>query len=483
MTINCASDSDSFTPAADDGAGPSGLTARNRLASAYLDSNLLNAAAALVDEILKENPRDADALFTRAKLSLALGKSDAAITDLRAVQRDQPNSIPVQRELARAYLQNDDPTLAEETLRAAVQNKPADANARLDLAQLLARMGRPDQSLPILEKLAADQPTNLTALRALFDVQMARNDFGGARRSAELVQAARPELSAGNYMNGLVEQADGKLDTARAFFERAAAISPDTVEPVTALARLDLSQQHPGQAIDRVDRFVARFPKNATARNLKGEILASLKRTSEALDSFSDAFALAPNWSMPYRNRAATELAAGAKNDAIKTLQDGIKASNDDAELVTDLARIYERSGRTDDAIAQYEALLLRKPDSTTAANNLAMLLVTYRTDRASLDRARQLAARLSNSKNPALVDTWGWVLYKRGEYADAIRALQEAVDESSHTPPLLYHLAMAQLKTGDRDIARSTLEEALRSGIAFSGSDEAKQVLTELKR
>jgi Tfp pilus assembly protein PilF len=111
------------------------------------------------------------------------------------------------------------------------------------------------------------------------------------------------------------------------------------------------------------------------------------------------------------------------------------------------------------------------------------MLLVTYRKDRASLDRARQLAARLSNSKNPALVDTWGWVLYKRGEYADAIRALQEAVDESSHSPPLLYHLAMAQLKTGDRDVARSTLEEALRSGTPFSGSDEAKQVLTELKR
>jgi tetratricopeptide (TPR) repeat protein len=467
----------------DDGAGPSGLTARNRLASAYLASNQLNAAAALVDEILKENPRDADALFTRAELALALGKSDAAITDLRAVQRDQPNSMPVQRELARAYLQNDDPTLAEETLRAAVQNRPADASARLDLAQLLARMGRADESLPILEKLAADEPTNLAALRALFDVQMARKDFGGARRSAGLVQAARPELAAGNYMNGLVEQADGNLDAARASFERAVAMSPEAIEPVSALARLDLSQQHPGQAIDRVDRFVARFPKNATARNLKGEILASLKRTSEALDSFSEAIALAPNWNMPYRNRAATELAAGANNDALKTLQNGIKASNDDAELATDLARVYERSGRTDDAIAQYEALLLRKPDSITAANNLAMLLVTYRKDRASLDRARQLAARLSNSKNPALVDTWGWVLYKRGEYADAIRALQEAVDESSHSPPLLYHLAMAQLKTGDRDVARSTLEEALRSGTPFSGSDEAKQVLTELKR
>ena len=467
----------------DDGTGPSGLTARNRLASAFLISGQLNAAATLVDEVLKENPRDADALFTRAKLSLARGRSDAAITDLRAVQRDQPNSIPVQRELAHAYLQNDDPTLAEETLRAAMQSSPSDANARFDLAQLLTDMGRPDQSLPILEKLAADEPTNLPALRALFDVQVARKDFSGARRSAGLVQAAKPELPAGNYMSGLVDQAEGKLDAARAAFERAAAISPGAIEPITALVRLDLSQQHPEQAINRVDSFIAQFPKNAMARNLRGEILASLKRTSAALDSFGEAIALDRNWSMPYRNTAAAELAAGANNDAIKTLQNGIKASNDSAELVTDLARIYERLGRADDAIAQYEALLLRKPDSNTAANNLAMLLVTYRKDRASLDRARQLAARFSNSRNPALVDTWGWVLYSRGENADAIRTLQEAVDESSHSPPLLYHLALAQLKSGDRDAARSTLEEALRSGVAFSGSDEAERILSDLKR
>jgi hypothetical protein len=47
----------------------------------------------------------------------------------------------------------------------------------------------------------------------------------------------------------------------------------------------------------------------------------------------------------------------------------------------------------------------------------------------------------------------------------------------------LLYHLAMAQLKSGARDSARINLDEALKSGAAFIGSDETKKTLDDLKR
>ena len=104
----------------------------------------------------------------------------------------------------------------------------------------------------MLEKLAAEQPSNSVVLEALFDVQVVRKDFPAARRSAGLVQAAKPELPAGNYMSGVAELADSKPDAARAAFERAVAISPDAVEPVTALVRLDLAQQRPEQAIARL---------------------------------------------------------------------------------------------------------------------------------------------------------------------------------------------------------------------------------------
>ncbi len=247
--------------------------------------------------------------------------------------------------------------------------------------------------------------------------------------------------------------------------------------------RLDLTQQHADQAIARLDKLIARFPNNALVRNLKGEALANLKRTDLAIASFREAIALSPGWAVPYRSMAATESAAGRNEDAIKALQDGIKASNDAPQLMSDLAELYERIGRPDAAIAVYENLLKADADSAAAANNLAMLLVTYRSDKPSLDRARSLTERFASSRNPAFIDTWGWVLYKRGEYADAVTALQKAVDKAPHAPVLLYHLAMAQLKSGARDSARTNLDQALKSGAAFAGNDEAKRTLEELKR
>ena len=465
----------------DDGTGPNGLIARNRLANADLASNQLDAAASLLNEVLSENPRDNDALVSRANLSLARGNVDAAITDLRAVQRDQPNSIALQRELARAYLKNDDPILAEETVRAAVQRSPNNPDLRLDLARLLVRTGRADQALPILEKLAASQPADVGALEELFDVQMARKDFTGARRAAGMVQAANPELPVGSYLSGLAELADGKLDAAREAFEHALTTAPNAVEPLTALVRVDLAQQRPEEAIGRLDKIIAQFPSDPLARNLKGEVLVGLQRNDAAIESFREAIRLSPSWIDPYRNMAAAEFAAGRNDDAIRTLQQGIKASNSAVALEAYLADLYERLGRVDEAIAHYEDMVKRDTDSSVAANNLAMLLVTYRTDKPSLDRARALAERFASSRNPALMDTWGWVLFKRGEIAPATSALQKAVDNSPQAPVLRYHLAMAQLKAGARDTARSNLEQALKSGTAFSGSDEARRTLSEL--
>ena len=467
----------------DDSTGPNGLTARDRLAGAYLNSNQPEAAAPLLDEVLQMNPRDNDALYARAELSLSRGKPDAAVADLRAVQRDQPNSVTVQRALARAYLQSEDSTLAEETLRAAVQANPSNIDLQLDLAKLLAGSGRRDQALPQLQKLAAAQPANVSVLQALFDLQIAGKDFPGARHTAELVQSAKPGLPTGIYMSGQAELADGKPNVARADFERAAAIAPDAIEPFGALVRLDLQQQHPDQAIGRIDKAISQYPNNALLPDLKGQALASLNRTDEAIASFRLAIRMQPSWTAPYRGVATAQLAAGHGDDAVKSLQEGIRASNQAPQLLIDLAALDLRLGRPDDAIAQYDTLLKHDAQSAVAANNLAMLLVTYRTDQASLERARALTERLATSRNGAFLDTRGWVLYKRGDYADALNALQKAADQSPQAPEFRYHLAMAQLKSGTPDSARTNLEQALKSNVAFADSDEAKNTLANLQR
>jgi Flp pilus assembly protein TadD len=141
----------------------------------------------------------------------------------------------------------------------------------------------------------------------------------------------------------------------------------------------------------------------------------------------------------------------------------------------------YEGKGREDDAIATCEALYRSNPLPKVAAT-LAELLVTYHTDQASLDRARELSASFSSSTDPLLLDTDGWVLYKRGEVQKALPVLQRAVADAPQSRLIRYHLALAQLRTGDRAGARANLETALAGPGTFPGASDARSVLASLR-
>jgi len=147
------------------------------------------------------------------------------------------------------------------------------------------------------------------------------------------------------------------------------------------------------------------------------------------------------------------------------------------------LGVLYAQNGRPDDAVRLYDTALRQDPRSDLIANNLAMLLVDTKRDPGSLDRAKELAARFSTSDNPQLLDTYGWVLYKRGEAAGALMALQAASSKAPNLPVLWYHLGMVQLSSGQTDAARDSLTRSLKSGQAFSGMEEAKAALAKLAR
>jgi len=128
-----------------------------------------------------------------------------------------------------------------------------------------------------------------------------------------------------------------------------------------------------------------------------------------------------------------------------------------------------------------YEDALRTNPQADIAANNLAMLLITYKKDPRSLDRAKLLSARFANSPNPAFLDTYGWVLYKRGESEAAVATLQNVLTKTPDSPTLLYHLGMAQASAGQANAARDSLMRSLKSGKNFAGMDEAKATLDKL--
>lgn len=460
--------------------------ARNRLAALYLmKRNKPQEASDLIEQVLKENARDNDALIMRANMALQKGDAVTAITDLRSVLRDQPTSVPLMRALAKAHLQNDEPSLAEEALRNALQSNPGDNAARKELAQLLVQQGKPDQARSLLDQLSKEKGgSDLEVLDSQFKAEMLSKDYIAAQKTAEKRQQLRPKEALGWYFAGLVAEGKADKNAARKQFEIALQKQPSGAEPLVALVRMDVQEGKRAQAMQRLEKVLAANPAHAIALNLKGELFLLDKKLLPAELAFRKSVEASPDWWAPYRGVAQVLLAQQRINDAINIYLTGIqKVKKDSGILSTELASLYESVGKPEEAIKVYEQWLQREPKSSLAANNLAMLYLNYKNDKSSLDRLVKLAEIIGNSSDPNLIDTRGWIRYKTGDYSGALTLLQQASKAAPQNRVMKYHLGMAQLKLNNVAEAKANLQAALKDNQPFTGSDEAAKALASISK
>jgi tetratricopeptide (TPR) repeat protein len=466
-----------------EGLGPAGLAARDRRAALRAAHGDAKRALELIAEVLAKSPRDDDALFLRGNILLAQQNPRAAISDLRAVLRDQPNAVGVLRALARAHLANGEPAIAEETLRDAAEANPKDPALQLEFARLLIELGKAGQAQPLLAKLLRGYPQNVDALDAQFRVSMLTKDYGMAKADADALVGLLPKSAVAYIYQGQLAEAERRNDDAVRAYAQAVAAQPDAFEPLQDEMRLLVAAKRLDEAMKRLDEMSARYPNNPLGPDAKGEILLRDGKVAEARVAFETAIARSPKWWIPYRDLAATQLADKNPDAAIETLEKAKPVVDQPDAIGMELASLLERLGKPDAAMAEYEAVLHRNPQAEVAANNLAMLLATFRNDAASLDRAKVLAARFADSANPSYLDTYGWVLYKRGETAASVPILERVVAQAANDPVAHYHLGMAQSQLGSSAAARANLSLAVGSGNKFAGLDEAKATLDKLAK
>ena len=77
----------------------------------------------------------------------------------------------------------------------------------------------------------------------------------------------------------------------------------------------------------------------------------------------------------------------------------------------------------------------------------------------------------------PALAiakSTLGWILAKRGSYDKAVPLLRDAVQQSPEVAEIRYHLASALASAGEKEEARTVLDDLLNSEQSFPSHSEA---------
>ena len=185
-------------------------------------------------------------------------------------------------------------------------------------------------------------------------------------------------------------------------------------------------------------------PKNGYLHYILGEIYHTEGKTSKAIDCFNNAVELLPDLSSSYIKLAT--IYAGQKRLKKQTdiLQLCIKNIPGFLDSYFQLARLYMQKERWGDAITLLEAALTDNPDSPLLAGNLAYL---YLEKDQNINKAFELArsAYEMMPENPAVVDSFGWVYYKKNMFAQAVNYFKYALVLSPGHEVILGHLALAE--------------------------------------
>lgn len=248
---------------------------------------------------------------------------------------------------------------------------------------------------------------------------------------------------------------------------------------VEELINLDLSENRTDLANVRLEPYIAKFTNSPTPLFLKAKILVVERKTNEAIATLDKSIGIDPNFQVGHRALIELYLASGKRDTALAKLESMLKKNPKDLGSLLQMAMLQEAMRDYKAARASYEALLKARPDHAISLNNLANILSEHfsETD-AAYELARQ--ARELAPENPAIGDTFGWQLWKKGEYTRALTVLQEAAEKLPQ-PEVKFHLGMAFYSTGAEAAARVNLEEAVKSNVDFPGKDVARGALATL--
>ncbi len=152
---------------------------------------------------------------------------------------------------------------------------------------------------------------------------------------------------------------------------------------------------------------------------------------------------------------------AGKGEDAYAVVAEGLAAHPDQTDLLYESAMLAERIDRLDIMERNLRRLIEIKPDHAHAYNALGYSLAdrNLRLDEAQqlIDKALQLAP-----EDPFILDSKGWVMFRRGDAQGALETLQKAFTLRAD-PEIAAHLGEVLWTLGRQDEARRTWEAAVK--------------------
>ncbi|MCX9155565.1 tetratricopeptide repeat protein [Niveibacterium sp. 24ML] len=352
---------------------------------------------------------------------------------------------------------------AQVELELALGIKPDWEPAALLKAQLMQQAGRNKEAIAFLDGFIKGRPDALDARLARARLLAADRQYELATSEFEALVKKAPDNGEVGYTYALLLVQTGKPAAAEAEFQRLLALGkpdPDTVKMQIASLQEDqkrtaeaiVSYRSIGAGAQRNNAWIRAALLQARSGDLPGA-RAELARLRSAYPKDANAFLLAEAQILREMNQVA---------EAYGLLDAALRTQPDDPELMYDRALLAERLGKMDVMERDLRRLIKLKPDEAQAYNALGYSLADRNIRLAEAYELIRKALELAPG-DAFILDSMGWVLYRKGDLPAAHEHLARAFAERPD-PEIAAHIGEVLWMMGRQDEARKTWQDALQA-------------------
>ena len=447
------------------------------LANLYQKQGETEKATALLEQMTTRFPNKVDPLYNLLDLYNRAEDYDKVLALLNKLEQRAGKSEQLTMEKFRIYLQKKDHKRAFREIESLVEEYPMDTRYQVVLGDAYLQNGKEKEAYELYRNVLDQEPDNPMALYSLatYYQETGQEALYQQQLDTLLLNRKVPSETKLLVMRQLIvenERADADSTRIIGLFDRILEEDPEDAQLPLLYVQYLLSKGMEKETVPVLNHVLDIAPTHTAARmTLLGEAIKA-EDYKEVTRLCEGGVVANPDRPEFYFYLAIAYNQDGRTDDVIATCQKALEEAREGAkkEVVSDFFTImgdaYYEKKLTQQAYAAYDSALVYFPENIPALNNYAYYLSLERRD---LDRAEEMSYKTiqAEPKNATYLDTYAWILFEKGNYAEARIYIDDALlSDTEKSAGIVEHGGDIYYMTGDTDKAVELWQKAREMGI-----------------
>lgn len=443
---------------------PDNSTYLETLAKAYVTNDNDSLAIGTLEKIVEKETGRIDILEMLVQLYQNRADYDNTIKTLDRLETLEGKNERLTYAKSEIYSLTGDKKAAINEMKKLADQYPNDLNYRGMYGDALLMNGREKEAFDIYTGILKAEPNNYRAqlsMRAYYKQKDMAADADSMTMQLLLNKNTGDDARVYIMRQEIAESENGGGDSTKILrlFDRMMAQPQASTDIAILYATYMSLKKMPQEKIEAVlEKVLAQTPDNAAARLQLVAYAWQRDDLDRVIELCKAARQYNPDEMAFYYYEGMAHFRKDDNDSALNAFQNGISVigEHSDPDIVSDFYAVmgdllYEK-GRAAEAYAAYDSCLQWKDDNIGCLNNYAYYLSV---NGDSLDKAEKMSYRTvkAEPKNATYLDTYAWILFMQGRYAEAKIYIDQAVqNDSDSSAVILEHAGDIHAKAGDID-------------------------------